>query len=113
MLAGSVSLNTVTGHTHARLLDSDVYMLPTEFDRQSTDTLLALVTGDTVRINSGPDAGDVYVYVGAVSEVEYDFTNAKRPTEVEEGDIALRLAGVGNSFPHDALFEYVGDEPLA
>lgn len=111
-LAGSVSLNTVTGHTPARLLDSDVHMLPTEFDRQSTDTVLSLATGDTVRINSGPDAGDVYVYVGDVSKVTYDFTNAERPTEVTEGQRVLRLAGVGNSFTDDALFEYVGDDPL-
>src|SRR5262249_13867708 len=58
------------------------------------------------------NAGDVYVYVGSKLAATHNYTNAERPEQVTNGQIVLRLAGVGNSSSDDALFRYVGTDPL-
>ena len=62
-LAGSVALNTITGHTHARMMNSQVHVLAPAYDFLST-TAGAVASGQTVRIATGAQAGDVYRYVG-------------------------------------------------
>src|SRR5262249_39678643 len=111
-VAGSVSLNTIGGHTRARMLDSNLTFAAPEPDRQSSEKVLSLAYGDTVRIDNGTHAGDVYVFVGSDTAASHTYNNSQRPAQVTNGQIVLRLAGVGNSFTDDALFKYVGTAPL-
>ena len=112
VLAGSVSLNTITGHTRAHVIDTELTMLETEADRASSDKVLLLTYGTTVRIASGPNAGDVYVYVGPETSVDYDYTIDDAPKQLTNGQRVLRPGGEGSIGPNDVVFKYIGTNPL-
>ncbi|MGH3580599.1 MAG: hypothetical protein ACRDUB_03375, partial [Mycobacterium sp.] len=76
----------------------------------STANVLTLRPGDKVRVVSGPRTGDVYQYLGTVDvPVTYKFTTADTSGQLVTGDRVLR-PGAGGA--EDAVYEYVGKDPL-
>jgi hypothetical protein len=124
-LTGSVSINTVLGGgTLARIIDSQIRFEATQptppdafagsafaLNYLSTDTVPTIHTGDTVQIvdPGGADDGDVYEYIGTGSPT-YDYTNGDHPTQVNNGQTVLRLAGT-TDLP-EGVFRYTGSAPL-
>ena len=63
--AGAGGIGAAIGLALARNMIGNASDLDTEFDHRSTNNLLTLAKGDTVRIERGVRAGDVYEYLGA------------------------------------------------
>ena len=73
------------------------------FDYESTEYATKIETGDTVKITSGPMAGDVFAYVGDddVSPT-WDFEPADTPDALKPGQRVLLADGT--------VYAYIGDE---
>ncbi|HSB85819.1 MAG TPA: hypothetical protein VLD86_05890, partial [Ilumatobacteraceae bacterium] len=109
-LTGSLSINTVTGRARARMIDSQLDLKTTEADYLSTDFVPAVTSGQTVRIANGPDAGDVYEYVGTGGWRAADHTTADGAAQVLPGQRVLRVA---TDHDDEGVFKYIGTTTLS
>jgi hypothetical protein len=73
----------------------------------STDNVLTLNHGDTVRVARGVREGDVYEYLGPTTTVAYDYSSAGSAAKIETGDRVK--VGSGSAA---TVYEYIAEDEL-
>ncbi len=86
----------------------------TTADHLTTDNVLTLNPGDTVKIAGGSRAGDVYQYLGSQPvTVSFDFiAGVSHPAQLLAGQKVLVKAGT-DGVTADSVYQYVGNTPLS
>ena len=82
-------------------------------DHLASDNVLTLNPGDTVKIDAGARAGDVYQYLGQQPiTFPYNYTaGTDHPTQVKPGQNVKVPAGTDGA-TSDSVYQYVGAAPL-
>ena len=85
----------------------------TDYTYQTSDNVLTLNPGDTVKIASGADAGDVYKYLGSKPiTVPVNYTaGTNNPCQVKPGQNVLVPAGT-DGVTSNSVYQYVGSTNL-
>ena len=85
----------------------------TAYDHLASDNVLSLNPGDTVKIDSGACAGDIYQYLGQPFTVPFNYTaGTDTPSQVKPGQNVKVPSGVDGATA-DTVYQYVGKSPLA
>ena len=75
--------------------------------------MLTLNPGDTVKIDSGARAGDIYQYLGQPVTVPFNYTaGTDSPSQVKPGQNVKVPSGVDGATA-DTIYQYVGSSPLS
>ena len=85
----------------------------TAYDYLASANVLTLNPGDTVKIDSGARAGDIYQYLGQPVTVPFNYTaGTDSPSQVKPGQNVLVPSGVDGA-TSNTVYQYVGTLPLS